>query len=157
MRTRPLLPFVVLSAALLLGCRPTPDTSARTEALEQNVARQREELARLRSEFDAQRENTRRALVGIQSRLTDLHGILSLASAEIWGDGSSTGARLSMAQRALNTIQAEVDDLTGQLRQGSSAPRKRASGGFDQPGDLPSPKNRSTLPGSLSTGGPYRR
>ena len=82
----------------------------------------RRELAQLRSELDAQREGTYRALAGIQSQLMDLDRTLSLASDEIWGDGSPTGARLSMARGTLTAVQAEVDDLSRQVLRATLVP-----------------------------------
>ena len=112
------LPLIILLGLLAGACRPSSARSAHEEALQTEVRVQREELQRLRSELDAERRALRRAVGDLQSRLEELDRTLRLASAEIWGDGSPTSARLAMAQRMLATARAEVDTLAGGLPAG---------------------------------------
>jgi chromosome segregation ATPase len=111
-----LLPVIIALGFLAVGCSPSSEQQARSDALEAELHIQREELNRLRSELDADRRRLYRSIVEIQSRVEDLDRNLNMARLEIWGDGSSTGARLSTARRTLAYIQAEVDSLAMELR-----------------------------------------
>ena len=113
-----ILPVTILLGLLVGACSPSSERKAHEEALQAEVRAQREELQRLRSELDAERRTVHRAVGDLQSRLTELDRTLRLASVEIWGDGSPTGARLAMAERTLAAIRAEVDGLAASLRAG---------------------------------------
>lgn len=108
---RTLLSFAIALPLLLTGCSSSSDQQARLDAMEHELCAQREELVRLRAEMSGDRQRLYRSVAAIQSGLEDLDRTLSLARAEIWGDGSSTGSRLSMAERALTSVRTKVDDL----------------------------------------------
>ena len=113
-----ILPVTILLGLLAGACTPSSEQQAHEEALQAQVRAQREELQRLRSDRDAERQTVHRAVADLQSRLAELDRTLRLASAEIWGDGSPTSARLAMAERTLAAIRAEVDGLAASLRAG---------------------------------------
>lgn len=109
---------------LVTGCDSSSEHQAPSEAIAQELQAQREELNQLRSELDAERRRIQRSITVIQSHVDDLNRSLKLASAEIWGDGSSTGSLLSTALRTLTSVQAEIDALGNALRAGSDMPRQ---------------------------------
>jgi len=111
-----LLPILVALVFLATGCGSSSEHQAQGEALASELRVQREELNRLRSELDADRQRIYRSIRVIQSHVEDLNRTLKLASAEIWGDGSSTGSLLSTALRSLDSMQVEVDALGNELR-----------------------------------------
>ena len=118
------MPFVIISVVLAAGCNSSAELKARSEALARELQTQREALNRLKSELDVDRQRIYRAVAGIQSHVEDLDRNLNRASAEIWGDGSSTGAHLATARRTLDALQAEMDALVNELRAGNGAPRQ---------------------------------
>lgn len=97
------------------GCDLGSERHARLQAIEAELAAHRQQMAELKAQMAAERHTLSRAVSIIQSRVEDLDRTLSRASSEIWGDGSSTGAHLSTAQRTLTSLQAEVDALAKQL------------------------------------------
>lgn len=112
------LPLTILLGLLAGACRPSSQQQAREAALQAQVNAQREELRQLRSDLDAERQAVHRAVGDLQSRLAELDRTLRLASAEIWGDGSPTSARLAMAAKTLEAVRTEVDALATNLRTG---------------------------------------
>ncbi len=113
---RTLLALAIALPLLIAGCTASADRQARLQAMQVELDTQREELSRLQAEFDRERQRLSRSLASIQSRLEDLDRTLRLASAEIWGDGSSTGAHLAMAERTLTAARSDVDALARALR-----------------------------------------
>jgi chromosome segregation ATPase len=111
---------VIFSGVLAAGCNSSSERQAQSDALTQQHQTQREELNRLKADLDVDRQRISRAVAAIQSHVEDLGRILSQASAEIWGDGSSTSAQLATARRSLDSIQTEVNALANELR----APRR---------------------------------
>ena len=107
---------MVMLGFLVASCGSSSDHQAQSQAFATELRVQREELNRMRSELDADRQRLYRSIAKIQSRMEDLDRTLKMASAEIWGDGSSTGARLSTAQHTLASLHAEVDALASVLR-----------------------------------------
>jgi len=104
------------AAVLLVACDSSSDRQAQEAARAGELRAQRDELQQLKSKLEAERQHVYRAVTGVQAQIADLDHVLKMASAEIWGDGSSTGSRLMTAQRTLTSIQAEVDALANRLR-----------------------------------------
>lgn len=111
-----LLSVIVAWGFLLTACHSGGRRSAQDENALVAMRSQIEELQRLRSSVDAERQRLYRAVAGIQSRIEELDRTLTMASAEIWGDGSPTSARLATAQRALASLRTEVEGLASELR-----------------------------------------
>jgi chromosome segregation ATPase len=111
-----ILPILISSAVLLAACNSSSERQAQIDVLAQELRAQRQELNQLRSKLDADRQRIQRAVLSIESYAEDLDRTLDQASAEIWGDGSSTGALLSTARRSLDSLQAEVNALVNELR-----------------------------------------
>ena len=115
-RGRTLLSVIVTLGLLLTACHSGGRRTAQEEAALMELRSQVEELQRLRTSVDAERQRFYRAVAGIQSRIEELDRTLNMASAEIWGDGSPTSARLATAQRSLASIRTEVEGLASELR-----------------------------------------
>lgn len=111
-----LLAVIVALGLLLTACHSGGRRSAQDENALVTLRSQAEELQRLRASVDAERQRLYRSVAGIQSRIEELDRTLNLASAEIWGDGSPTSARLAMARRNLESIRSEIDGLVSELR-----------------------------------------
>ncbi len=103
-------------ALFVAACAPSPDRANQNQAFVEELRAQREAMDRLKSEITAERQRLHRTAQIIQSRLEDLDSSLKQASAEIWGNGSPTSARLATAQGNLTAIRADVDDLVAALR-----------------------------------------
>jgi hypothetical protein len=114
--------LVALGLLLFTGCDASSNRRIQLAAVQQELNTQRDEMQRLRAQVDAERQRLSRSIAILQSRVEDLDRIVNMASTEIWGNGSSTGARLSTAQRALADIRAEVVDLATAL---ATAPRTK--------------------------------
>ncbi len=117
--------LAALAAVVVLfatGCHSSSERAARIEALEHELASERQQVAELKAQLEAEERNLARAVTLIQSHVEDLDRTLSRAGAEIWGDGSSTGAQLSTAQRSMASLKAELDNLAKQLQTPSRAP-----------------------------------
>lgn len=117
--------FLALSTVVVLfvtGCESSSERGARIKALERELATERQQIADLKAQLEAERRNLARAVTVIRSHVEDLDRTLSRAGAEIWGDGSSTGAQLSTAQRSMTSLQAELDSLVKQLQAPSRPP-----------------------------------
>jgi outer membrane murein-binding lipoprotein Lpp len=110
-----LMLLVIFSGVLAAGCNSSSERQAQSEALAQQLQAQREELNQLRSKLAADRQRIQRTVVAIELYVEDLDRTLDRASAEIWGDGSSTGAHLSTARRSLDSLEAEVNSLVNDL------------------------------------------
>ncbi len=110
------LPILIALVFLVTGCGSSSEHRAQSEALAHQLQAQRDELSQLRSQLDADRRRIHRSITAIQSHVEDLNRSLKLASAEIWGDGSSTGSLLSTALSSLAAMRVEVDALGTELR-----------------------------------------
>lgn len=111
-----LLAVIVALGLLLTACHSGGRRRAQDENALVALRSQAEELQRLRASVDAERQRLYRSVAGIQSRIEELDRTLNLASAEIWGDGSPTSARLAMARRNLESIRTEMEGLVSELR-----------------------------------------
>ncbi len=111
-----LLPILIGLHLLLAGCSRSSNEATETERLSGELQAQRQELTRLRSEIETDRRQMAQAVTAIQARVEELARTLGLAQVEIWGDGSPTAARLSMAQRSLASLEDEVGSLATELR-----------------------------------------
>jgi hypothetical protein len=108
--------IVTFCTLLLAACNSSSKEQVQREALLMELRAQREELQQFRTQTDAERQKLHRALAAIQGCLEDVDSSLKTASAEIWGDGSPTSARLSTARHSLASVRADVDDLAMALR-----------------------------------------
>jgi hypothetical protein len=103
---------------LLTACTP----SSRQDGAETGNAVSAESAAlRERSRaLEAELARVGRRLATVEGYAEELDRTLKLASAEIWGQGTSTAQHLSTAQRLLGNMRAEIQHL----HQGSPSPRR---------------------------------